>query len=153
MPLPGPDWLIWLIAAVGLVLVDLTLAGAQFIVAAAAVAALAAMGVAALGAGIETQIWTFLAVTTLTVPVALHAMRRRNRTRRPLVRDAGWAEGMESVVEQSGARLLVRLQGDTYPARRADNGPLSPGMRVRVREMDSITAIVEPVGSSSPPTS
>lgn len=144
MSITFPIWLAWLMAAVAFVVLDVSLAGAQFVLVAVAAAALAAAGAAGLGMGFEGQLVAFLVAAAVSVPVAILAMRARQRAQRPLVRDAGWAEDRIATVEEVAGRRLVRLEGDTYPVRLRDGGLPAAGARVRVKALDGITAVVVP---------
>lgn len=142
-------WLLWVALAAGLIVLDVAIAGAQFILTASAVAALVAALLAALGVSTTIQAWSFLAATTLFVPVAILAMRRRQKVNNPKIRDKGWADGRETTVERHGERLLVRLDGDTFPARAVPGETIDADVPVRVERLEGITAVVRPMSSGA----
>ncbi|WP_200342427.1 NfeD family protein [Rhodovibrio sodomensis] len=137
----APLWLAWVALAVGLVVADLALAGAQLILVGAAFGALAAGIASAAGLGFEAQAWVFVGFTALSTPLILTLRPRRKRSKAH--RRADWASGLIAEAVDWNGRVGVKLLGDFYPARERSGVAPEPGRRVRVVEMDGITAVVE----------
>jgi membrane protein implicated in regulation of membrane protease activity len=139
-----PGWLIWLIAAAVLSIVELlTLAVAAGLL---AVAAVAAAVTAALGAGTAGQAAAFTVAAGLSLAVVLPAVRRHRRTAHPASRSGTAALVGRSavVVEPVGEHYgRVRIGGEVWSARAFAPGQVIPaGAVVDVFEIDGATALV-----------
>ncbi len=136
-----PAWLWWLMAAVALVLADLGLLGAQFILVATGLAALLAAGGAALGLGITGQVWTFVIGTLLLVPLMVRLLRKLTERRGVGPREEGWERGRRVTVVAQGDRLVAKLQSDLYPVALTDGSEPREGESLVVDRMEGITLI------------
>ncbi|MFJ9555318.1 NfeD family protein [Nocardiopsis sp. NPDC101807] len=138
-------WLIWLVLAVGLGIVEiLTL---TFALGLLAVAALVAALLGAVGLPVAAQIIGF----TATAAAGLYLVRpimRRQLNRGPDARS-----GAEALVGRSGVVLQevdgdsgrIKLSGEEWSARCIDEDLVIPvGARVDVVEIDGATAVVYP---------
>lgn len=134
-----PAWLWWVITAVVLVLVDLTLLGAQFILVAAAAAALVAAVAAALGLTLAGQLWTFLIALLVVAPVLMYWLRPKLRGQGAGPMESGWERGARIRVEARGERRIARLKGDEFPVALVDGGQPEVGEELIVDHMDGIT--------------
>lgn len=136
-----PDWLVWVIVAVALVVIDLTLLGAQFILVATGLAALLAAAMAALGFDITGQAWTFVLGTAVLVPVMIRLFRTRFTRREAAPRDPGWEQGARVSVVAQGDRLVAKLKGDHFPVQLVDGSQPTEGEELIVDHMEGITLI------------
>ncbi|QUX30429.1 NfeD family protein [Nocardiopsis akebiae] len=138
-------WLIWLILAVGLGVVEVfTL---TFVLGLLAVAALVAALLGAIGLPVAAQIIGFTATAAAGVYLVRPIMRRQLRGG-PVVRSGAQAlVGRSAVVLQEvGAdRGRIKLSGEEWSARCIDEDLVIPvGTRVDVMEIDGATAVVYP---------
>jgi membrane protein implicated in regulation of membrane protease activity len=139
-----PGWLIWVIVAAALGMVELlTLAVAAGLLAVAAVAASAS---AALGAGVAGQAAAFTVAAGVSLAVVLPVVRRHRRTAHPVTRSGAAALVgrsalvIEPVDDQHGQ---VRIGGEVWSARAFAPGQVIPaGAVVDVFEIDGATALV-----------
>ena len=147
-PQPGcdtmPAWLIWVIVAAVLSMVELlTLAGAAGLLAVAAVAASVS---AALGAGAAGQAAAFTVAAGVSLAVVLPAVRRHRRTAHPAARSGAAALVGRSalVIEPVDDHYgRVRIGGEVWSARAFVPGQVIPaGAVVDVFEIDGATALV-----------
>jgi membrane protein implicated in regulation of membrane protease activity len=147
-PQPGcdtmPAWLIWVIVAAVLSMVELlTLAGAAGLLAVAAVAASVS---AALGAGAAGQAAAFTIAAGVSLAVALPVVRRHRRTAHPAARSGAAALVGRSalVIEPVDDHYgRVRIGGEVWSARAFAPGQVIPaGAVVDVFEIDGATALV-----------
>lgn len=136
-----PAWLLWVIAAVALVLIDLTLLGTQFILVATGLAALLAAGMAALGFGVAGQAWTFVLGTAVLVPMMIRLFRTRFARREAAPRDPGWEQGARVTVVAQGDRLVAKLKSDHFPVRLTDGSQPVEGEELIVERMEGITLL------------
>ncbi|SFD22961.1 Membrane protein implicated in regulation of membrane protease activity [Thiohalospira halophila DSM 15071] len=136
-----PAWLMWVIAAVALVVVDLTLVGTQFILVATGLAALVAAGLAAIGFGVAGQGWGFVLATAVLVPLMIHLFRTRFTRREVAPRDPGWEQGVRVTVVAQGDRLVAKLKSDHFPVRLSDGSEPVEGEELIVEHMDGITLV------------
>ena len=144
-----PAWLVWMIVAAVLSVVELL----TFTVAAGllAVAAVAAAVTAALGAGAAGQAAAFAAAGGVSMAAVLPAARRHRRHRRA-ARPAA-RTGVAALVGQSALVIepvdaqhgRVRINGEVWSARAFTPGQVIPaGAVVDVFEIDGATAVVYP---------
>jgi membrane protein implicated in regulation of membrane protease activity len=138
-------WLIWLILAVGLGVVEVfTL---TFVLGLLAVAALVAALLGAIGLPVAAQIIGFTATAAAGIYLVRPIMRRQLRGG-PGVRSGAQAlVGRSAVVLQEvGAdRGRIKLSGEEWSARCIDEDLVIPvGTRVDVMEIDGATAVVYP---------
>ena len=143
-----PAWLWWVALAVLLVLIDLGLLGAQFILFSAAVAALAAAGAAWLGLALAGQLWTFVIALLVLTPVLIYWLRPNLRGREPGPLESGWERGQRVTVHDRGERKVARLKGDDYPVLLSDGGQPDAGEQLIVDHMEGITLIVRRLDNS-----
>ena len=134
-----PAWLWWILIAVVLVLVDLTLLGAQFILVAAALAALVTALASVLGLGLAGQLWTFLLALLVLAPVLVFWLRPRMRGQGGGPLEAGWESGARVTVEARGERRIARLKGDEFPVTLMDGSRPDVGEDLIVDHMEGIT--------------
>jgi membrane protein implicated in regulation of membrane protease activity len=138
-----PAWLVWVIVAGALSIVELlTLAVAAGLLAAAA---LAAAVTAALGVGTLGQAAAFAVAGGASVAVALPAMRRHRRAAHPARSGVAALIGRTAlVIEPVDAHHgRVRIGGEVWSARAFASGQVIPaGAVVDVFEIDGATALV-----------
>jgi membrane protein implicated in regulation of membrane protease activity len=139
-----PAWLVWVIVAAVLGVVELL----TFTVAAGllAIAAVAAAVTAALGAGAAGQAAAYAAAAGVSIAVVLPAVRWHRRAAHPAART-----GVAAVVGQSALVIepvddlhgRVRISGEVWSARAFTPGQVIPaGAVVDVFEIDGATALV-----------
>jgi membrane protein implicated in regulation of membrane protease activity len=140
-----PAWLVWMIVAAVLGVVELlTLTVAAGLL---AVAAVAAAVTAALGAGAAGQAAAFAVAAGVSMAVVLPTVRRHRRAGHPAART-----GVAALVGQSALviepvddhhRGRVRINGEIWSARAFTPGQVIPaGAVVDVFEIDGATALV-----------
>jgi membrane protein implicated in regulation of membrane protease activity len=139
-----PAWLIWVIVAAALSMVELlTLAIAAGLLAAAAVAASVS---AALGAGAAGQAAAFTITAGASLAVVLPVVRRHSRTAHPAARSGAAAlVGRTALVIDplDDHHGRVRIGGEVWSARAFAPGQVIPaGAVVNVFEIDGATALV-----------
>lgn len=143
-----PAWLWWVALAVLLILVDLGLLGAQFVLVTASLAALAAAAAAAFDVGVTGQVWTFLIALLVVTPVAVYALRHRRAGAEPGPLESDWARGAAIMVTTRGNRCVAKLKGDEYPVALVDGSAPEAGEALVVDRMEGITLIARrPEGS------
>lgn len=138
-------WLIWLVLAVGLGVVEVfTL---TFVLGLLAVAALVAALLGAIGLPVAVQIIGFTATAAAGIYLVRPIMRRQLRGG-PVVRSGAEAlVGRSAVVlqEVDGDTGRIKLSGEEWSARCIDEDLVIPvGTRVDVMEIDGATAVVYP---------
>lgn len=138
-------WLIWLIIAAVLVLIELlTYMVASFCL---AVGCLFAMAASLIGGGIEWQLGTLIIGTIVAFMVFAPIMRRRHKgTPAYLNSNMDALIGREVRVAEdipAGGIGRVRIDGDSWQAQSADCREIAAGERVRVLSYDSIILTVE----------
>ncbi|PDP86506.1 hypothetical protein CQJ94_16790 [Glycomyces fuscus] len=138
-------WLIWLVLAVGLGVVEVfTL---TFVLGLLAVAALVAALLGAIGLPVAVQIIGFTATAAAGIYLVRPIMRRQLRGG-PVVRSGAQAlVGRSAVVLQEidADRGRIKLSGEEWSARCIDEDLVIPvGTRVDVMEIDGATAVVYP---------
>jgi membrane protein implicated in regulation of membrane protease activity len=138
-------WLIWLVAAVLLGVVEFFTLTLVFGLLAGA--ALVAAVVAGLGASVPIQLLAF-AVAGGVGLVALRPIAKRHLALPPVSREGSDAlVGRSALVtrEVSATGGLVHLSGEDWSARAYDEDlVIPPGVRVDVFEIDGATALVHP---------
>lgn len=134
-----PAWLWWVIIAVILVLVDLTLLGAQFILVAGALAALVTALASVLGLSLAGQLWTFLIALLVLTPVLVYWLRPRLSSRGSGPLESGWERGERITAEARGERRIARLKGDDFPVTLMDGTRPEVGEELVVDHMEGIT--------------
>ncbi len=144
-----PLWAWWVLGAVALVLADVSLLGAQFLLIPMALAALTVAGLAALDASLATQLWVFGGATVGLTPLLILLFRPRFAAR-PLERD--WMVGREACLVWQGDRLVARLKSDTYPFRFPDQTEPEPGACYTVTGMEGITLLLRGPARPTPHT-
>jgi membrane protein implicated in regulation of membrane protease activity len=139
-----PAWLIWVIVAAALSVVELltlTVAAGLLAVAAVAASVIAALGVSAAG-----QAAAFAVASGVSVAVVLPAVRRHRRAAR-----RGPRSGVAALVGRSALVIdpvdahhgRVRIGGEVWSARAFTPGQVIPaGTVVDVFEIDGATALV-----------
>ncbi|MEF8942773.1 MAG: hypothetical protein V5B78_08300 [Desulfohalobiaceae bacterium] len=137
-----PIWLVWLIVAIALVLVDIFVLGLQFILVVTGIAALIAGAVSVAGLGFTGQIWAFVLGVLVLVPVWIFLSRSGFFKKKPGPREQGWEKGAEVEVVRQGDRLVGKLKSDSFPIRLADDSQPREGERLIVDRMEGITLIV-----------
>ena len=136
-----PAWLLWVTAAVILMVLDLTLLGTQFILVATGLAALLAALAAALGFSVVIQSWVFVLGTAVLVPIMFYLFRTFFARTEPAPRDPGWERGAEVTVVRQGDRIVAKLKSDYFPVRLVDGDDPVEGETLVVDRMDGITLI------------
>lgn len=138
-----PAWLIWVIVAAALSVVELlTLAVAAGLLAAAAVAAAVT---AAAGVGAAGQAAAFAVTGGVAMAVLLPAVRRHRRAVHPTRSGTAALVGRSAVVIEpvDTQHGLVRISGEVWSARAYAPGQVIPaGTVVDVFEIDGATALV-----------
>lgn len=137
-----PVWLVWLIIAIALVLVDIFVLGPQFILVLTGIAAAIAGAVSIAGLGLTGQIWAFVLGVLLLVPVWIFLSRSGLFKKKPGPREQGWEKGAEVEVVLQGDRLVGKLKSDCFPIRLTDDSQPREGERLIVDRMEGITLIV-----------
>lgn len=140
-----PAWLIWLVLAAALGVVEIvTLAFAAGLM---AFAALAAALVAGAGGGLAAQAVTFALACLVELVIVIPLAPRRHRA------DAGYRSGTEALLDRPAVVLTevdahsgtVRIDGEVWSARAFDEALVLPvGTRVSVFSIVGATALVYP---------
>ena len=137
--------LLWLIAGVGLLLLELfTLA---LVLGMVGVGALAAAAVAFLGGGAALQLVAFGATSTALLVVARPALQKKLDRGPWATTDARALEGSSAVVVQrvTDDSGQVRLNGELWRARPyAGYGPIEAGQPVSIAAVEGATVLVYP---------
>ena len=137
-----PAWLVWIILAIALILIDLFLLGLQFILVVAGLAALLSGIVSVAGTSLTGQIWTFVIGVLLLVPTWIWLSRSKLFKKSPGPREKGWEKGAEIIVVRQGDRLVGKLKSDYFPIQLSDGGSPQEGENLIVDRMEGITLIV-----------
>ncbi len=136
-------WLIWLLIAAGLALVEIFSLDLVFVMLAAG--ALAAAGGAAVGANLPIQLALFVAVAGLALFLV------RPVAKRHLVQGPDLKHGVEALVGETAKVLervgpdsgLIKLQGEEWTARPFDaTQEIESGETVHVLKIQGATALV-----------
>jgi membrane protein implicated in regulation of membrane protease activity len=142
-------WVIWVVAAVVLLIAEATTSA--FIALYFGLAAIAAAAVALTGLGVVVQLIAFAALSvgslTLTRPALKRAIGSTSLHRTGV--DA--MQGRIGVVTRAIGELesgLVKVGGETWTARSFyDEEPIAEGSRVEVIKIEGVTALVVPAPS------
>src|SRR5262249_48086100 len=139
-----PEWVIWVIVAVGLALGELATPG-LFFAGPVALAAIPAAIVAALGAAAWLQVLVFIlgSLASLAVlrPIARAHLHMPALTRTGTAALIGTTPLVPERVDVNGGR--VRIGGEEWSARAyMEDQVLEPGMRVEVARIEGATALV-----------
>ena len=142
-------WVIWVVAAVVLLIAEATTSA--FIALYFGLAAIAAAAVALTGLGVVVQLIAFAALSvgslTLTRPALKRAIGSTSLHRTGV--DA--MQGRIGVVTRAIGELesgLVKIGGETWTARSFyDEEPIAEGSRVEVIKIEGVTALVVPAPS------
>lgn len=137
----APAWLLWLGAAVALLLADLALLGAQAILLGTAAAAGITAIAAAFGIGLTAQAWTFVGTTAVLTPLGLWGFRRFFDCPEPGPREQGWAIGQNARIDERHGRRVAVIGGTDYPFRTEDGSNPPPGARIRITRMEGVTLV------------
>jgi membrane protein implicated in regulation of membrane protease activity len=147
------QWLLWMIAA--LVLGLLELLSFDFVFSMLVIGALAASGAAFLGYGFTVQVFTFAVASILALVLVRPALRRWIGRRTPEVAtnaDALVGRTALTLAPTTGRDGQVKLAGETWTARTADPGAVIPeGVDVTVVRIDGATAVVAPLPARDTP--
>jgi len=137
-----PVWLIWLIAAVALILTDIFLLGLQFILVVVSLAALIAGGFSVFEVSVVEQLWIFIGSVFILVPVWICLFHSRFFKKAPGPREPGWEKGAEIQVVRQGSRIVGKLRSDSFPIRLLDGSEPREGEKLVVDHMEGITLMV-----------
>jgi membrane protein implicated in regulation of membrane protease activity len=139
------DWWIWVLAGVGLLIVEIVTPGGLFALF-FGVGALGVAGLAAVGAGPVVQ-WVSFPVLSVILLVAL----RRRLKERLASTPAGAIDslvGQECLLLQdvpAGGEGKAELRGAPWSARAASGIPLAKGQRCKVERVDGVVLYVTAV--------
>jgi membrane protein implicated in regulation of membrane protease activity len=140
------QWLLWLIAALGLGLLELV--SLDFVFSMLVIGALAASGAAFLGYGFTVQVFTFAVASVLALVLVRPALKRWLGRRTPDAEtnaDALVGRTALTLAPVTGREGQVKLAGETWTARTADPAAVIPeGVDVTVVRIDGATAVVAP---------
>lgn len=140
------QWLLWLIAALGLGLLELL--SLDFVFSMLVIGALAASGAAFLGYGFTVQVFTFAIASVLALVLVRPALRRwigRHTPEAETNTDALVGRTALTLAPVTGRDGQVKLAGETWSARTADPATVIPeGVDVTVVRIDGATAVVAP---------
>jgi membrane protein implicated in regulation of membrane protease activity len=144
-----PAWLVWLIAAALLGVVELTTL--TFVAGLMASAAVVSAVVAAAGGGLVPQVLAFALASFAALALVFPFATRRRRGR---LRGAGsYRSGVEGLIDRpavvieqvDGMSGVVRIGGELWSARAYDQTQvIAEGTRVAVFQIDGATALVYP---------
>ena len=143
------SWLLWLIIAAILIIIELlTSMIATFCLAAGC---LVAMVCALLGWGIETQLTGAIIGTVIAFILVQPLIRHRKETIKKQDKSASNMDALigrtavltESITEYAPGR--TRIDGVNWQIRTNSNAPLTKGSKVRIIGYDSIILIAEPI--------
>lgn len=134
-------WHGWLIAALLLLLLELT--GTGFFAFALGLAALITMAAAWLDIGIAGQWFIFAIAALVLAPTLKHLFRRYAPSRRTSFLAGEGRRQQGEIVQLSSGEYRLKLEGDLFMVRSASGAPLTVGARVKVCRFDGITAIID----------
>jgi membrane protein implicated in regulation of membrane protease activity len=145
------DSLIWLLAGIGLLILEVALPGVF----------LMWLGLAAIGTGLilqavspgfETQVVAFAVLAAISIGIGLR-LRRRGRApgaKSINTQEAGLAGRAATALSFEGREGRVRVGDSDWPARLASgSAPPNPGDRMRVVGVDGTVVIVQADGGAS----
>lgn len=140
-------WLLWIIAALSLGLLELI--SFDFVFSMLVIGALAAAGAAFLGYDFTVQVFTFAIASVLALVLVRPALRRwigRHSPEAATNADALVGRTALTLAEVSVRTGQVKLAGETWSARSADSTAVIPeGVDVTVVRIDGATAVVRPL--------
>ncbi|MGH2959704.1 MAG: NfeD family protein [Solirubrobacterales bacterium] len=148
------DWIYWMIFAIVMAAIELTVF-TVFIFGPLAIAAVVTAIAAALGAEVEIQLMIFI-VLSLASGLALYPVAKRTRENTPeTVTNVDALIGKEgrTLEEISGESLgLIRFDNSNWTARPVDGHPkIAANTPIKVVSIAGATAIVEPLETPSNP--
>ncbi|KAA0874170.1 NfeD family protein [Nitrincola tapanii] len=134
-------WHVWLIAAVILMIMELLSLG--FVAFALGLAALLTAAASFWGLADSAQ-WSVFALSAVILAPLLKYLFSRYAPSQRRSALAGEPHSLEGVIiEQTPGKLRIQIEGDLYPFRSLSEQTLAVGTRVKVREFDGITAILD----------
>jgi membrane protein implicated in regulation of membrane protease activity len=143
-------WVIWVVAAVVLLIAEATTSA--FIAIYFGLAAIAAAAVALTGVGVVVQLIAFAALSVGSLTITRPALKRAIGSTHLHRTGVDAMQGRIGVVTRSIGRLepgLVKIGGETWTARSFyDEEPIAEGARVEVIKIEGVTALV--VAAPSP---
>lgn len=142
-------WVIWVVAAVVLLIAEATTSA--FIAIYFGLAAVAAAAVALTGVGVVVQLIAFAALSVGSLTVTRPALKRALGSTHLHRTGVDAMQGKIGVVTRSIGELesgLVKIGGETWTARSFyDEEPIAEGSRVEVIKIEGVTALVVPAPS------
>jgi membrane protein implicated in regulation of membrane protease activity len=143
-------WVIWVVAAVVLLIAEATTSA--FIAIYFGLAAIAAAAVALTGVGLVVQLIAFAALSVGSLTITRPALKRAIGSTHLHRTGVDAMQGKIGVVTRSIGQLepgLVKIGGETWTARSFyDEEPIAEGSRVEVIKIEGVTALV--VAAPSP---
>lgn len=140
-------WLLWVI--ISIVCLILELSSGDFFILCFAIGAAASAIIAGCGLNLTWQIITFAVVSALSLllvrPALIRKLHKPQRERLSNAEAMVGQQGRVSEAIEAGGYGRVAIDGDDWKARSVDGSAISKDTLVRVVQMDSIIAIVEPV--------
>jgi membrane protein implicated in regulation of membrane protease activity len=142
-------WVIWVVAAVVLLIAEATTSA--FIAIYFGLAAIAAAAVALTGMGVVVQLITFAALSVGSLTLTRPALKRAIGSTALHRTGVDAMQGRIGVVTRAIGELesgLVKVGGETWTARSFyDEEPIAEGSRVEVIKIEGVTALVVPAPS------
>jgi membrane protein implicated in regulation of membrane protease activity len=142
-------WVIWVVAAVVLLIAEATTSA--FIAIYFGLAAIAAAAVALTGLGVVVQLITFAALSVGSLTLTRPALKRAIGSTALHRTGVDAMQGRIGVVTRAIGELesgLVKVGGETWTARSFyDEEPIAEGSRVEVIKIEGVTALVVPAPS------
>jgi membrane protein implicated in regulation of membrane protease activity len=142
-------WVIWVVAAVVLLIAEATTSA--FIALYFGLAAIAAAAVALTGVGVVVQLIAFAALSVGSLTVTRPALKRAIGSTQLHRTGVDAMQGKIGVVTRAIGELesgLVKVGGETWTARSFyDEEPIAEGSRVEVIKIEGVTALVVPAPS------
>jgi membrane protein implicated in regulation of membrane protease activity len=142
-------WVIWVVAAVVLLIAEATTSA--FIAIYFGLAAIAAAAVALTGVGVVVQLIAFAALSVGSLTITRPALKRAIGSTQLHRTGVDAMQGKIGVVTRSIGELesgLVKVGGETWTARSFyDEEPIAEGSRVEVIKIEGVTALVVPAPS------
>ncbi|MBO1518804.1 NfeD family protein [Oceanisphaera pacifica] len=132
-------WHGWLIAALVLLLLELT--GTGFIAFALGLAALITMAAAWLNIGLSAQWFIFAISALILAPVLKYLFRRYAPSKRTSFL-AGEAQQYGEIVQLDSGDYRLKLEADLFMVRSQSGAKLTVGSQVKILRFDGITAII-----------
>jgi membrane protein implicated in regulation of membrane protease activity len=142
-------WVIWVVAAVVLLIAEATTSA--FIAIYFGLAAIAAAAVALTGLGVVVQLIAFAALSVGSLTITRPALKRAIGSTALHRTGVDAMQGRIGVVTRAIGELesgLVKVGGETWTARSFyDEEPIAEGSRVEVIKIEGVTALVVPAPS------